>query len=934
MGHTARLTPAALCAAAFLLTPVAGAAADVPPTLGPAKAFSVSDSAATLSATVNPNNSAIADCHFEYGTTTEYDHSATCSPAHPGTSEVQQVTVSATAGQFKLSFSGQTTKDIRFNATDPEVRNALNALPAIGPAGGAVTVTGGPGDASGSNPYTITFTGALAGIDVEQIAASNGTTTLSGGSGASVATLTPGGAPANAPVQALAEVGNLTPNTAYHFRIVAEGSAGGPQQGEDASFATYPTAAFPQRGYELVSAFDTNGWPAVPAAASLDGEHLAWASNTLPGGESGTGTQFRASRNPDGSWSEAYVGNPIPGSGESGGTQPVPIYSAEDLSQAAFGTKTGIDPDDQNSDGSQSGGFDTYLRDANDGSLSWLSRDPRIPAGTAQTDRAPAAGGFGLGPVYISPMGGRVLFTSSRRLLPADVASSCGGVPCRSLYEWDEGEISLLGVKPGSEEGFANGSNLGSLINEGRSAFIRNAVSADGRRVAFESGATATTQRLYLRLDSEQTLEASASSVDPTPLGVKYVGADEDTRHVFFTSGSPLTADSSAPDTINPNGSGGSADLYRYDLEAPEGERLLDLTPHPGGAAIDQILLVSDDGRRAYFTSAAALTPAAAPAPQCGDNFYEPDGSISSPKHPQPCNLYLWSDDSAKGSLTLIARGGIDVRFSADSGSEGSKERERQTVASPDGSVFAFRSIDPLVPGRQTGGVLQTFVYDAERGVLSCASCPPDGSVPLYKQFISNVINQANLGAATTGSDIMPHVRAVSPDGALFFDTPNRLLGSDSVGRRSVYEYRDGRLDLVSAGEGALDSKFGEITPGDSTANGFTVFFSSSDGGLVPGVPGGFVRVYAARVGGGYTPPPPTPPCTGEDCVPVASLQPNYAAPATSTIAGRGNLVEKRPPRKCRKGKARRKGRCVPKHRHHPTRAHHRATNHNRGGAK
>ena len=100
--------------------------------------------------------------------------------------------VSATAGTFRLKFEGEPTVDIAFNAPSGEnqgnrpVQSALEALPAIG--AGNVNVIGGPGDATGSTPYTIVFTGTLANTDVEQLTCETGTTPLSGGGAPSVAT--------------------------------------------------------------------------------------------------------------------------------------------------------------------------------------------------------------------------------------------------------------------------------------------------------------------------------------------------------------------------------------------------------------------------------------------------------------------------------------------------------------------------------------------------------------------------------------------------------------------------------------------------------------------------------------------------------------------------------------------------------------------------
>lgn len=112
--------------------------------------------------------------------------------------EVQSVTVNAAAGQFRLTFNGQQTGDLDFNATAASVQAALNGLSTVAP--GAVTVSGGPGAAGGGTPYSITFTtgAGIAGANVAQLVSAQGATPLSGGSGggadsATVATTVQGG---------------------------------------------------------------------------------------------------------------------------------------------------------------------------------------------------------------------------------------------------------------------------------------------------------------------------------------------------------------------------------------------------------------------------------------------------------------------------------------------------------------------------------------------------------------------------------------------------------------------------------------------------------------------------------------------------------------------------------------------------------------------
>ena len=79
--------------------------------------------------------------------------------------ESQAVRVEATGGTFALSFGGETTGPIPHNASNGQVQTELNALASIGGVGGAVAVSGGPGDASGSTPYLVSFGGIQGGAN-------------------------------------------------------------------------------------------------------------------------------------------------------------------------------------------------------------------------------------------------------------------------------------------------------------------------------------------------------------------------------------------------------------------------------------------------------------------------------------------------------------------------------------------------------------------------------------------------------------------------------------------------------------------------------------------------------------------------------------------------------------------------------------------------
>lgn len=103
-------------------------------------------------------------------------------------SEVQSVTVtgSPTGGTFTLTYSGQTTAAIPFDATALQVQDALEALSNI--AVGDVMVDGQP-----TGPYYVRFAGTLAGTDTAAMTASGAGLTGGSSPGVTIATARAGG---------------------------------------------------------------------------------------------------------------------------------------------------------------------------------------------------------------------------------------------------------------------------------------------------------------------------------------------------------------------------------------------------------------------------------------------------------------------------------------------------------------------------------------------------------------------------------------------------------------------------------------------------------------------------------------------------------------------------------------------------------------------
>ena len=98
-----------------------------------------------------------------------YDVVASGEDDKPLANEVQAVTIRAVSGTFNLEFAGETTASLPYNATAGEIEAELNSLPIVEAFGGSVSVSGGPGDASGSNPYLVSFEGGLAGLNLPEM---------------------------------------------------------------------------------------------------------------------------------------------------------------------------------------------------------------------------------------------------------------------------------------------------------------------------------------------------------------------------------------------------------------------------------------------------------------------------------------------------------------------------------------------------------------------------------------------------------------------------------------------------------------------------------------------------------------------------------------------------------------------------------------------
>src|SRR5690606_39060020 len=100
--------------------------------------------------------------------------------------------------------------------------------------------------------------------------------------------------------------------------------------------------------------------------------------------------------------------------------------------------------------------------------------------------------------------------------------------------------------------------------------------------------------------------------------------------------------------------------------------------------------------------------------------------------------------------------------------------------------------------------------------------------------------------------------RNLSSEGHVFFETLESLLPQDTNGKKDVYIWQDGELDLISTGRSSDHSQFASATP-----DGKDVFFVTRER-LSGWDFDGHLDLYTARVGGGLPEPPaPVEECTG-----------------------------------------------------------------------
>jgi hypothetical protein len=253
--------------------------------------------------------------------------------------------------------------------------------------------------------------------------------------------------------------------------------------------------------------------------------------------------------------------------------------------------------------------------------------------------------------------------------------------------------------------------------------------------------------------------------------------------------------------------------------------------------------------------------------------------------------LYVWDN----GTSTLIPNAGEG--FASPVTKRGASNAPfgnalDQAVATPDGtkllfldraSLTGYNTFGPKCVSKQPGLCAEAYVFDASTGSFTCVSCSPT-SAP--------AVGDAELMAVGQPNALLPGYSAgeISPDGLrVFFETPDALVPQDTNGLKDVYEWENGRIYLLSSGQGAYGSNFA-----GASSDGDDVFFTTTDR-LVPQDSESATQIYDARVDGGFPYRPFITGCDSGQCQGPQTPAPVFGAAPSATFVGLGNPGSQEP---------------------------------------
>ncbi len=467
----------------------------------------------------------------------------------------------------------------------------------------------------------------------------------------------------------------------------------------------------------------------------------------------------------------------------------------------------------------------------------------------------------------------------------ANVPPECDSISCQTNAK---GEISsVIAARGGKEE------------------FIRfPAISDDGSHILMSTATTRTRDcvrgggnaepcqrftdppiHLYMRVNDAISYEPSRGE-DGVNHAVKFLGMTPDGSKVFFTSEEQLIAEDM--DT--------STDLYMWS-ESSDSLTLISKANDSGNAGEPG----QSDGcdANASWTTKCGIKPysnyewSLLPGGEGGNGVA--DSSIAANG-----DIYFYSPEQLDGDRGVVGgqnlyvyRGG-KAQFVATLESEEKCRLKGPRLCAegpivrfevtPSDSHAAFLTTTQLT-SYDNAGHIEMYSFAPSSGEIICDSCRPDGEAPTD-----------DVVASQDG-------RFITNDGRVFFSTGDPLVAQDTNEAIDVYEYVDGRPQLITPGTGTATAGSGEHNvSGDAehaglvgvSNDGTDVYFDTFDTLTSEDHNGNFLKFYDARVNGGFAQPTPVPPCkAAEECHGAGGSAPALPTQGTAAAISGGNAKQK-----------------------------------------
>jgi hypothetical protein len=189
---------------------------------------------------------------------------------------------------------------------------------------------------------------------------------------------------------------------------------------------------------------------------------------------------------------------------------------------------------------------------------------------------------------------------------------------------------------------------------------------------------------------------------------------------------------------------------------------------------------------------------------------------------------------------------------------------------SPDGHYMAMLT-EARLTSYDNAALTPMYTYDAETRAIQCISCPPSGE------------------PTTSDVEASQNGLFMTADGRTFFATKQALVERDANGIKDIYEFVDGRPQLISTGAGDVEgSGSSQIGLVGVSLDGTDAYFSTRETLVPEDENGSYLKFYDARTGGGFAVVKEPAPCAAADeCHGPESVPP--AQPVIGTGAGLGS---------------------------------------------